>query len=74
MTPKPETINAYLESAGYKRKKATLHIFVEARETTVEGPRGDSWEFIFKCSETGVERRWGVIDRLTFKDMEEEGN
>lgn len=71
MTPKPETINAYLESAGYKTRKATLHFFIEARETTVDGPRGDAWEFIYKCSETGAERRWGIVERLDFTDTGE---
>jgi len=70
MKPEPQTTNAYLISAGYKRKRATLHVFVEARETTVEGPRGDAWEFIFKCTETDAERRWGIVDRLTFKVLE----
>lgn len=71
MTPKPETLSAYLESAGYiKFRKMTLHTFVEARETVVEGPRGDAWEFIYKCTETGAERRWGVVERIEL----DEGN
>lgn len=68
-TPIPETINALLPSLGYPDRRPTLHIYLEARETRVDGPRGEAWEFIFKCSETGLERRWGIVDRFTFKDM-----
>lgn len=63
--PEPETTSAYLVLEN--KKRATLHIYLETRETIVDGP---AWEYIFKCLETGVERRWGVIDRLTFKDMD----
>jgi hypothetical protein len=65
-SPKPETVNAYLPSYGYTDRRATLHTFQETRETEVDGP---AFEFVFKCIETGAERRWGLVDRFVFKDM-----
>jgi hypothetical protein len=64
-TPKPETTSAYL---SLEKGRATLHHYLETREVEVDG---QAWEFIFKCVETGTERRWGLIERLTFA---EEGN
>lgn len=76
LKPKPDTLNAHLESAGYTHSRATLHEYVDTRECEVEVPRTEgtakqpAWEFIFKCTETGVERRWGCVDRLVFKNIE----
>lgn len=74
--PKPDTLAAHLESAGYSHRKATLHLYVDTRECEVEVPRTEgrepqpAWEFIYKCTETGAERRWGCVDRLVFKGFE----
>lgn len=68
MTPKPDTINAYLPSYGYANRRATLHVYHETRECAVEGP---AYEYIYKCTETNVERRWGLVERISFKDMGE---
>lgn len=66
--PKPDTICAYLPSDGYRDRRATLHNFLEAREANVEGP---AWEYVYVCSETGVERRWGLVERLVFTGFDE---
>lgn len=60
--PKPETINALLPSFGYGPgvPRITKHFWVETRKCDLPGD-GDAWEFIFKCSETGVCRRWGTM-------------
>ena len=78
--PRPDTTTALLESGGYTHKRATVHTYVDTRECEVEVPRTEgtakqpAWEFIFKCNETGVERRWGIVDRLVFKNLlNEEG-
>lgn len=66
--PKPTTLNAHLPSSGYRDGRSTLHTFVTTRECEVDGP---AYEFVYKCNETGSERRWGVVDRFEF---ESEGN
>lgn len=55
---KPTTRSAYLfsKSAG----RATLHTYVETRPCEVSGPEPQAWEYIFRCSVTGDERRWGL--------------
>lgn len=40
-------------------------MYSETRECNVDGP---AYEFIYKCLETGAERRWGLIDRVEFLD------
>lgn len=62
--PKPETLNAYL--VNEKLERPTLHVYLETRETETDGA---GWEHIFKCMETGIERRWGLVERLSFKDI-----
>lgn len=51
----PETKFAVLMSEGCHRP--TRHEFVKMQEA--EG--GESWEYLFACSETGVVRRWGLV-------------
>jgi hypothetical protein len=61
---------AFLPSAGYEYKSATLHVFDRRQEvdpTTLRysddhGPRGTRIPIaiIYKCTETGAERVWGV--------------
>lgn len=69
--PKPDTLSAYLSIGS----RATLHTFLDTRECEVEVPRTEgtakqpAWEFIFRCSETGTERRWGLVDRLVFRNL-----
>jgi hypothetical protein len=64
--PKPQTLTAILPSfgSGAGRPRCTLHKYIATRECSVAGPDGDAWEFIYECQETGVERRWGIEDRL----------
>lgn len=59
---------AYLPSAGYDYMRATPHTFVRIEEIPVEqlqypvGPRSlrPGQAMIFRCSETGAERIWGM--------------
>lgn len=61
--PRPDTRIAMLPSQGYGRLKATRHVYVRTQTCQVPGPDPDAWEHIFKCSETGEERRWGIVER-----------
>lgn len=56
----PENHYPILPSAGVPR--ATAHEWVETREIAplAEGCR--SYEFLYKCLETGAIRRWGYVD------------
>lgn len=64
--PSPETKKAWLPSVAFDYPTATMHKFVEARACVLQGAGGGpAYEFIFQCCETGFERRWGVVDRLT---------
>lgn len=56
-TPKPETINAIIPNV---MGKPTLHVFLETRECNEDGP---AYEFIYQCTETETERRWGIVER-----------
>ncbi len=64
-TPRPETLVALLPSQGYGGPvpRITRHVFVEARECVLPSPDGDAWELIYRCEETGEERRWGTTSR-----------
>lgn len=66
--PEPETKEALLPSFGYGPglPRITRHVFTRALECHLPG-EGEAWEFLYKCEETGVERRWGTW-------FEEEGN
>ncbi len=63
--PKPETLTAILPSFGYGpgRPHWTEHKYVETRECTLPSPDGAAYEFIFVCTETNIERRWGTEGR-----------
>ncbi len=66
--PKPITLTAMLIN---EHGNLTPHTFLETRECTVKVQVSESkfveepaFEFIFKCSETNTERRWGLADRV----------
>ena len=60
--PRPARKNVFLVSAGSKR--ASLHFFVETRPVTLAGHfGGPAWEFVYECSETGFQRRFGCEER-----------
>lgn len=59
--PKPVTLNAILPN---NLGNPTLHIFLETRECVVDDE--PAYEYVFKCLETGSERRWGLVDRFEF--------
>lgn len=66
--PKPETKVAQLISAGHPSPTFTTHHYYETRPIVLPGPRSDkdnglAWEHVFKCFETGAERRWGIEHR-----------
>jgi hypothetical protein len=59
---------AWLPSAGLGESRATLHVFDRYEPMTAEytegyGPRsgGSHSAIIYKCTETGAERRWGYV-------------
>ena len=72
--PKPETKTAILYNAAVQ--DFTLHRFVEARPWLVPGVGGgQGFEFIFECTETGFERRWGyALNEPDAVEIAEEGN
>ncbi len=47
--------------------EATHHVFVETRPCTIPArvgvPASDAWEFVYECSRTGQQRRWGLVER-----------
>lgn len=43
--------------------RVTLHKYSRTMECTLPSPDGDCWEHLFRCSETGVERRWGTSEK-----------
>ncbi len=67
--PVPVTKEALLPSFGYGpgTPRITKHTYSRTMECILPSPDGDAYEFLFKCSETGAERRWG-----TYHDPEEE--
>lgn len=75
--PKPETRTALLANPALTQNRVTLHRFLETRECVLEGADGGpAWEFIFQCTVTGFERRWGTCRREDDIQavIEEEGN
>lgn len=62
---------AWLPSAGLGEARATLHVFdryepmsaEDVKYTDGHGPRalGSHTAVIYKCTETGAERRWGYV-------------
>lgn len=67
--PRPEVTSAYLPSAGISTPTWTAHEYCETRECMLEGSGpdnkggGDAYEYVYRCLETGAERRWGTADR-----------
>jgi len=63
--PVPETKEALLPSFGYGPgyPRITRHVYSRTMECTLPSPDGDAYEFLYRCSETGVERRWGTQER-----------
>lgn len=60
--PTPETRSAILWSESLGRP--TRHEYKETRATTIRFPHSAAvWEFVFRCVESGAERRWGVVRR-----------
>lgn len=61
--PEPETKTAILQSHGYGPGAPifTLHTYSRTGDCTLPG-EGQCYEFLFKCSQTGEERRWGTYD------------
>jgi hypothetical protein len=62
MLPKPDTLSAVLMSEGLWRP--TWHTYLETREVDLPMGDGSAYEYIYVCSESGVERRWGTRHRL----------
>jgi len=59
--PKPETRQAVLVSAGFRKPTATTHFYTTTRLVSLKGPGGGpAWAHMFVCLRTGVERIWGV--------------
>lgn len=64
--PAPQTI--WLPSVGLKESRATVHEFVRREAVPPDtlkyanGPRSmrPGEALIYRCTETGVERRWGL--------------
>jgi len=68
-TPRPQTRTAKLASTGYGKLRFTEHVYVETRECVVPGKDPQAWEHIFKCTETGETRRWGLEQREVSPDF-----
>lgn len=62
--PEPETKSAFLPSFGYGpgTPRITKHTYSRTMECVVPDD-GECYEFLYKCSETGVERRWGYCGK-----------
>jgi hypothetical protein len=58
--PVPDTDFALLPSAGCP--KVTEHDYVSTIEIEPQAEGVRSFEFIFRCRETGATRRWGYED------------
>lgn len=68
--PVPSTKEALLPSFGYGPgwPRITKHKYSRTLECTLPDD-GDAYEFMFKCQETGVERRWGTCGREDEEDF-----
>lgn len=61
----PETKTAFLPCYALPGKRATLHKYVFSERTTVKAttpgkPDQLAIAFVFRCTETGALRRWGI--------------
>lgn len=62
--PSPETKLAHLTSDAFEAPTWTLHKFVKTQACVLAGPLGGpAYEFIYQCTQTGFQRRWGTVDR-----------
>lgn len=61
--PVPVTKTALLPSFGYGgiTPRITRHTYSRTVECMLPGD-GEAYEFLFRCEETGVERRWGTYE------------
>lgn len=59
--PSPTTLTAILPNQS---GTPTEHVYTETRECIVD--KEPAYEYIFKCLDTGAERRWGLVDRFEF--------
>lgn len=57
MVLRMRTMTAFLPNAN---SRWTLHRFVEDRPVTTAAGAVIGYEQVYRCEETGVERRWGV--------------
>ncbi len=68
--PEPQTKTALLESFGYPpgQHKITKHEYSRSVECVIPGDPeagtvdGPGIEFLYRCTVTKAERRWGVIE------------
>jgi hypothetical protein len=61
---RPETTEAWLPNA---RGKWTRHVYVrldEALYVSSTGSRDVARVLIYRCTDTGAERRWGIINAV----------
>ncbi len=74
--PVPETLTAWLPSFGYGpgQPRVTLHKYVRTMECNLPGPDPEAYSFEYRCTETGAERRWGVVSRDESIADDEESN
>ncbi len=66
LSPRPMKLHPILATEGPDGTQWARHDYVEARPCVVPNPEGvmeDAYEFIYRCSLTGVEKRWGIVDR-----------
>ncbi len=59
--PTPETKTVTLVNS---QGNVTVHVYVETAECMLPAPDGAAWEFLFRCTETGIMRRYGAVDRF----------
>lgn len=76
--PQPETKRAFLVPAGEARRVATVHHYYETRliegAVDMHGRPVTEYEFIFRCFQSGAERRWGTYLPLNQASSESEVN
>lgn len=61
--PAPTQKRVVLRSAGFEKLRFTIHHYSETRLTVAPDGKGQpspAYEHVFKCFETGVERRYGL--------------
>ncbi len=61
---KPETLKAWLPSAGYDHRQATIHEFDHVEAITLDDSHGQEYRvngLMYRCTETGALRLWGYL-------------